>query len=326
MYSLHNVLEAEQYVDGCIDVLLEQFSDIAGKKECIDLHEWSRFFAYDTVGELFFSKMFGFLRSRHDHLGFMASADYLIPVMTLSALLPTYIRPVFMLTGMLFPSLRKAVAALGTLTDASNRVVAERVQPGHNEVKSERSDFITKVLQIYHEKGPKVDFDIDDVKTEAWSAFFGGGDTTAIYLSTTLYYILRDAEIYKRVQEEIDQATEEGRISSTHVTYKEASTLSYLQACIKEAARIHPVVALPMPRKAPPQGCALSGAWIPGGTKVGVNSYVTAHNAEIFGAEPEKFKPERWLEAGADKRGRYILQVSTEQLPHHKRPDYDEGG
>ncbi|KAJ5661462.1 cytochrome P450 monooxygenase [Penicillium maclennaniae] len=197
VYSLHNVLEAEQYVDGCIDVLLEQLSDSADKKQCIDLHEWSRFFAYDTIGELFFSKTFGSLRSRHDHLGFMASADYLIPVMTLAALMPIYLRPVFMLTGMLFPSLRKAFRAVGTLTDASNRVVAERVQPGQSEVKSERSDFITKVLQIYREKGPKVDFDIDDVKTEAWSAFFGGGDTTAIYLSTTLLHSERPRDLHK---------------------------------------------------------------------------------------------------------------------------------
>jgi len=65
------MVEAKQYMDRCLEVRLEQSSDFAGSGESVDLHEWGRFFAYDIVGELFFSKMVGFLEARHDHSEFM---------------------------------------------------------------------------------------------------------------------------------------------------------------------------------------------------------------------------------------------------------------
>lgn len=46
----------------------------------------------------------------------------------------------------------------------------------------------------------------------------------------------------------------------------------------------------------PCTGLALpGGSVLPPGTIVGVNSRVVHYKKEIFGAEPEEFKPERWL-------------------------------
>jgi len=73
-----------------------------------------------------------------------------------------------MSTEMLFPNLRKAVATLETFTEALNRGITERVQPGPNEAKSERLNIITKVLQIYYKQGKSINHGIDYVKVEAW--------------------------------------------------------------------------------------------------------------------------------------------------------------
>jgi cytochrome P450 len=69
-------------------------------------------------------------------------------------------------------------------------------------------------------------------------------------------------------------------------------------ACIKEALRLHPAVAMPLERIVPPTGAQLgdSSHFLPGGTIVGMNPYVVNRDKGIFGLDAEVFRPERWLE------------------------------
>ncbi|KAK5100464.1 hypothetical protein LTS08_005213 [Lithohypha guttulata] len=99
-----------------------------------------------------------------------------------------------------------------------------------------------------------------------------------------------------KVVEEIDAAGKEGQLS-TPVSYKESTTsLPYFNAVLKEAMRIHPSVGFLMERHVPPEGVEISSQFIPGGTIVGINPWVTNRNESVF-PDPDEFKPERWLEA-----------------------------
>ncbi len=87
--------------------------------------------------------------------------------------------------------------------------------------------------------------------------------------------------------------------------------MPYLNACIKEALRIHPAVQFTLPRVVPPAGLQLHGhTFAPGvryslfemvkvlrslQTVVGVNAYHIHQHTEIFGENCDKFRPERWL-------------------------------
>ncbi len=93
--------------------------------------------------------------------------------------------------------------------------------------------------------------------------------------------------------EELDQADKDGQLSD-FVTWRESNKLPYLQACIKEALRkfshgsmfpptkgrliagMHPVVGLIIERCVPKDGVVLGGHYLPGGTIVGMNPWVTA--------------------------------------------------
>ena len=44
----------------------------------------------------------------------------------------------------------------------------------------------------------------------------------------------------------------------------------------------------------PPEGDFINGHRIPGGTYIGLNAWGTQLN-EVFGEDPEVFRPERWL-------------------------------
>ena len=105
--------------------------------------------------------------------------------------------------------------------------------------------------------------------------------------------------MYAELQREIDNAVSSNCIS-TPIRLEEASKLRYLQACIKEGLRIFLPVASLRGRITPPNGDHLNGYFVPGGVNVGFNLR-SMQRHQVFGLDPEVFRPERWLESGADK-------------------------
>ncbi|KAH8433938.1 cytochrome P450 [Aspergillus melleus] len=307
-----SVKQAEKHMDTCTDLLVKRFGEVADQQATVDLYKWSRMYAYDVIGELYFGKMFGFLESQSDHLGYLSSTDALIPVMTLSAVMPTYIRPFFMLSGLFFPRMRASLNALKNLTKAADAAVEDRLRQSEEvDNVSKRHDVLSKVLKIHREEGQRIDFDIDDVKLEAYGAFFAGSDTTSIALTGVLYHILRNDSVLDVLRREIDRATNNGELGFPRVSYDEAVKLPYLGACVKEAMRIHPSVGLTLPRNVPEHGCEIAGHWIPGKTRIGVNPAVVHLDRTVFGDDALWYRPERWLGSGADEMSRYIIQFGA---------------
>lgn len=102
-----------------------------------------------------------------------------------------------------------------------------------------RTDMAQQVFDIDEKDGEKVDFRWGDVEQESYGALFAGSDTTAIAFRSLFYHLMHSPDLYERLQEEFDAAVAEGRLSMP-TTYKQASQLPFLTACIKEALRIHP--------------------------------------------------------------------------------------
>ena len=132
-----------------------------------------------------------------------------------------------------------------------------------------------------------------------------GSETTAITLSALFYYCLKNPRCYNKLVAELDTAVRDGTIENRPtrlVTWTESQKLPYLDACVKEAFRLHPAAGLPLERVVPPQGAEICGKHIPGGTIVGCNAWVIHRRPEIFGSDVDVYRPERWIEAGAEKK------------------------
>jgi hypothetical protein len=54
-----------------------------------------------------------------------------------------------------------------------------------------------------------------------------GSDTTAISLRAVFYYVLRNQNVYRKLQEEVDAADQAGKLSK-YITYAESLELEYL--------------------------------------------------------------------------------------------------
>jgi cytochrome P450 len=112
------------------------------------------------------------------------------------------------------------------------------------------------------------------------------------------YYLCKNPACYSRVITEIDDLDRAGMLSEP-VSFAEANKMRYLQACMKEAMRMHPAVGQLLERVVPEGGAALSGHWLPQGTVVGVNPWVPSRDKWTYGKDAHAYRPERWLEADA---------------------------
>lgn len=142
---------------------------------------------------------------------------------------------------------------------------------------------------------------------------FAGSDSTASTMQSFFYSILKDPQVYDKLCAEIDSARMSGRLSR-NVQWSEAQNLHYFQACLDEAMRLRPAVGLNISRLVPPGSAEINGVKFPGGTRVAVNAWVLHRDKEIFGADADKFRPERWLEnqERAKTMKRYMFQVSRQ--------------
>jgi cytochrome P450 len=157
-------------------------------------------------------------------------------------------------------------------------------------------DLLSKFVQA---KTDRPEFMTDSlVMTMAVSMAFAGSETTAISLSSVFYYLLKNPRCMQKLINELDEKAREGYFKDNEhglVTWGESQGLVYLDACIKEAFRLHPAPGLPMERVVPAQGADIGGRFVKGGTIVGVSAWVVHRNREIFGEDVEVFRPERWI-------------------------------
>jgi len=129
-----------------------------------------------------------------------------------------------------------------------------------------------------------------------------GSDTTSNVIRAIMLYISTSPCVYRKLQQEVDDAVASGKASSPMITSAEAKALPYLQAVLQEGLRIHPPSLILASKQVPPEGDTINGKFIPGGTEIAQNSWSLLRNKWLFGEDADTFRPERWLEVDGEKR------------------------
>ncbi|KAF1737478.1 Pisatin demethylase [Beauveria bassiana] len=108
----------------------------------------------------------------------------------------------------------------------------------------------------------------------------------------TLLSLIAAPTAFKALQKEIDEAS-----SSVHdpISWHEIRQLPYLQAVIKESLRMWPPVSGLGFKLVPPGGEHINGFFVPGGTEIGQAFLAVGRSRQIWGADADVFRPERWL-------------------------------
>ncbi|KAK6128168.1 hypothetical protein DH2020_038087 [Rehmannia glutinosa] len=120
---------------------------------------------------------------------------------------------------------------------------------------------------------------------------FRGTDTVAILLEWILARMILHPDIQSKAQDEIDSVIG----TNTTVSDYDLPNMPYLLAIVKETLRLHPPGPLLSWARLSIHDNHVGPHFIPAGTTAMVNMWAITHDDKVW-PEPEKFRPERFLE------------------------------
>jgi len=130
----------------------------------------------------------------------------------------------------------------------------------------------------------------NDIKWAAGSLYVAAARTTMASIGTFLLAMIRNPEVQRRAQQEIDLVVGSDRLP----TLEDRGSLPYLEMIFKEVIRWHPAAPLGLPHVAT-EDCEYKGYHIPKNTIVLGNIWALSRNAEVY-ESPDLFRPERYEE------------------------------
>lgn len=313
LYSMSSLVSYEGYVNECADVLLNRLSLFSKSREPINMGHWFQCYAFDVIGNITFSKPFGFLDRGEDVSGLLQALQKVLAYSTLIGIYSSLHPYIFAVTN--FFGIGGAAGRTYLAGYVKQRIRQRKAEQTKNEEKTlpahtdgSPEDFLEKIM-IKNKDAPSKVTDYH-VFMMSMSNIIAGSDTTAISLSAILYYLIRYPYVMQKVREEVDRISEAG----THLSFKESLEMPYWQAVMKEALRLHPATGLPLWRTATEGGIELNGHFFPEGTWIGLNTWTAHYNEDVFGENAAEFRPERWLEA-EEEGGRKLAQMNAYYLP-----------
>jgi cytochrome P450 len=134
-----------------------------------------------------------------------------------------------------------------------------------------------------------------------------GADTTAVSISSTLFYLTHNPRAYTKLTAEIRRTFND--IHEIVATPKLLKSCVYLRACIEETLRMAPAGPSELPRQVLPGGTPIDGHHYPEGVVVGIANWALGHNTEFWG-DADTFRPERWLVSADPEEGNTAEEVS----------------
>ncbi|KAJ7779136.1 cytochrome P450 oxidoreductase [Mycena metata] len=300
-YSAKLFPNFEQNIDTCTNDLFNYLDRcIADGKGTVDLALILQFFVIDVVGELALSKSFELSATGRDTCQFL---PLLVKFLEMACLVGTQ--------PMVAPILRR-ISKMGLV---SSRIESRSKEYKNQEIYSNHHN----MLQVFDSDSEMIniltccsaqlltaqnpdgsEYSLEQVRA-AVDLLTCSVDTTAITMRAMIRFVVGEAEIYTKVQIEIDDAVNCGAITFP-LSYDDARKLPYLQACLKETLRLHPPVPWTLSRSVGRGGAIIAGHFFVEGTEVSMSPFVVHRRQEACGDDAEAFRPERWIEADTDQR------------------------
>ncbi|KAI8949914.1 cytochrome P450 [Xylaria longipes] len=300
-YSMTSLVSYEPYVNQCADIFSQRLSEMSEAGTPVDMGHWMQCYAFDVIGQITFGKRIGFLDQGADIQGIIHAIDNQLVYGTLVGIYARFHRAAFAVVNFLAGKKgagREYVVKLSKASIAEEQEKRKTAGAEDREATGAAEPFVSKFL-AKNEQDPEK-FTMMHVLLGCTANMTAGSDTTGISLSAILYYLLKHPECLKKLRREISESQEQGLLSASF-DFKDTQQMPYLQAVIKEALRIHPATGLPMERVVPEGGATINGRFFPAGTIVGINCWVAHRNTQVFGADADEFRPERWLINDEDK-------------------------
>ncbi|GJN05390.1 hypothetical protein PR202_ga23011 [Eleusine coracana subsp. coracana] len=171
---------------------------------------------------------------------------------------------------------------------------ARRLQEGESFVPK---DMVDVLLQLADDPNMEIPITRDGIKGFVLDMIAAGTDTTAVTVEWALSELLKNPMSFAKATEELDRVVGRDPLP----TEKDAISLPFIQAVMKESMRLHPATPLLSPRRCH-KDASIGSYRIPAGTCVAINAWAIGRDPAVWEA-PEEFRPERFMESKVDVKG-----------------------
>ncbi|CAK1366156.1 unnamed protein product [Cercospora beticola] len=283
-YANSTLLSYEPFVDQTNERFVQTLDRLAEEGKPFDLFTWMQLYAFDVIGEFTFGRSFGLIECGYDKDHLLHTVDWLNNRWGGRVGLIPELHVLWRLVMKYIPSIHP----LSTLYKVIGREVKARFEGKADP--TDREDMMGKCIKSIG-AGKMSRYSMQEIVAQNFGA---GSDTTATALSATIWFLAQNTRCLEKLRADLEEAAEAGNLSDP-VTFAQGQKLTYLQACMQEALRLHSPVGSTLYRVVPEGGATIAGKYFPAGTHVGVNPWVIHHMPDIWGDDVLQFKPERWL-------------------------------
>ncbi|EGX94777.1 Cytochrome P450 [Cordyceps militaris CM01] len=261
-FATKSLVDQEHIISGVVDEFVERMGSHGTSSEGLNMTMWYEMVSFDVLGKPHF-----WCEIIVNHLYFITLIDNLRRLPFVATL-----------ARLFFPS---TLAMQNKNSQFSRQKVAERL-----EKKSTRKDFVSIIVKNFHEGN----ICREEMTAHVSTLTIAGGETTSTFLAATTYYLLKSPACLQRLQAEVVSHF----ASYEDISATAARQLPYLQAVISEGLRIYAPGSSGFPRTSP--GMFVGKYWVPQGAEIATHAWTLTHSEENF-AEPDTFRPERWIDA-----------------------------
>ncbi|KAK0489270.1 cytochrome P450 monooxygenase [Armillaria novae-zelandiae] len=305
-FSQKSVLELQPYVRRYVAQLLGQWEKLYDKalkgmsgkegdgwkgrdgKLWLDCFPWANYLTFDIISDLAFGTPFGMIMAAKDSAP-MAQDQHAVMDSYGKAGVKHASKEIKVIKTIGGPS-QTFLATLGALPGWWRSLL--KLNPLFWEGGQDFRDLIGLGVMAVSKRLEGNPMGKEELTAEALTLLIAGSDTTANSTCAIIYYLAYTPSVQQKLQKELDEHC----LDSDVATAERVKNLPYLQAVINEGLRLHPTVAMGLPRVAPEDGITVLGNHLPQGTIISAPTYTIHRDPTAFGDDVEEFRPERWFE------------------------------
>ena len=170
-----------------------------------------------------------------------------------------------------------------------DQLLYDEIRRCRTEARAERTDIMAMLVAARDEDGlPMSD---EEIRDELITMLLAGHETTATALAWVIHRLLQNPDILATARAEVASVIGDGQHAS-RPDAGQIAELKYLDAVIKETARLDPVV--PIVVRLLETDLHIAGYDLPAGSIVAPCIYLTHRRPDLW-SDPGRFKPERFI-------------------------------
>ncbi|XP_022090899.1 cytochrome P450 2J6-like [Acanthaster planci] len=192
------------------------------------------------------------------------------------------------------PSMQEMRKNIQLVVNFTKNIIDRHLKEFDSDDKRDFMDMYISEMKEREKQNTNTVLSVDNLISVINDLFVAGTETTATTLRWGLLYMILHPDVQERVQREIDAVV--GRNRLPRMSHR--SELPYTEAVLLELQRIGNIVPLGVPHRAS-ENTTFQGYTIPKDTFIVANHWALHRDPKLF-PEPEKFSPERFLNADGE--------------------------